>query len=159
VAGPTTPLGSELAADGCRLYLDEELRYSFHIPDGATVIPNDDATSGVTISGPEEDPDRWPQISISHPVNREDFHPPVDVDLVQWLTDHNLLPDERYEDAEIAGTAAIHLRHDRSLQSFAFDRYYFASGGQLFEIVIGHVGDREDWEVYNHFLMSFRFEQ
>jgi hypothetical protein len=81
------------------------------------------------------------------------------VDLVQWLTDHFLLGDERLPDVQIAGTTAIHLRHERSPQSYAHDRYYFAKSGQLFMVVIGHVADREDWELYSHFLESIQFEQ
>jgi putative hemolysin len=154
----TTAAASESAADGCRLYRNEALGYSFHVPQSATVSPNDDPLAGLTISGPATEPEGWPQIAISHPMNREDFRPPEDVDLAQWLTDHNLLGDERQEDVEIAGMIAVHLRHDRSPQSYAYDRYYFAARGQLYEIVIGHVADREDWEVYDHFLESFRSE-
>jgi hypothetical protein len=44
-------------------------------------------------------------------------------------------------------------------QSYAFDRYYFARSGQLFMILIGHVGDKEDWELYNYFLQNFQFDR
>ena len=81
------------------------------------------------------------------------------MDLLQWLADHYLLGDEqRMPDAQIAGTTAIHLRFERSPQSYAFDRYYFARAGQLYMIIIGHTGDREDWVLYDHFLESIQFE-
>jgi len=67
--------------------------------------------------------------------------------------------EERMPDVQIAGTTAIHLRHERSPQSYAFDRYYFARAGQLYMITIGHMGDKEDWELYNHFLQSIQFEK
>jgi hypothetical protein len=65
---------------------------------------------------------------------------------------------ERQADVQIAGTTAIHLRHDRSRQSFAYDRYFFAKSGQLYMIVVGHTGDNEDWEPYNRFLQSIVFD-
>ena len=92
-------------------------------------------------------------------VTVQNYRPPADADLLQWLTDHNLLGEERMPDVQIAGTTAVHLRHERSPQSYAFDRYYFARSGQLYMIVIGHVGDKEDWEIYNHFLQNFQFEK
>jgi hypothetical protein len=66
--------------------------------------------------------------------------------------------DELAPEVQIAGTTAIHLRHDRSPQSYAFDRYYFARAGQLYMILIGHTGDKEDWTLYDHFLQSFQFD-
>jgi hypothetical protein len=155
---PTPSGASEFAEDGCEIYRNGTLGYTFHIPQDANVSPNEDLLSGVNISGTADDPGGWPQIMVNHPQTREDFRPPEDVDLAQWLMDHNLLGDDRLEDVEIAATTAIHLRHDRSPQSYAFDRYFFAVRGQLYEIVIGHVADVEDWEVYTHFLGSFRFE-
>jgi hypothetical protein len=67
--------------------------------------------------------------------------------------------DERLPEVQIAGTTAIHLRHERSPQSYAFDRYYFARAGQLYEVTVVHTGDKEDWELYNHFLQSIQFER
>jgi hypothetical protein len=78
--------------------------------------------------------------------------------LDQWLKDHSMMGDDRMADVEIGGTTAVHLRHDRSPQSYANDRYYFARGGQLYMIVIGHAGDREDWNLYDRFLQSFQFD-
>jgi hypothetical protein len=100
------------------------------------------------------------QITVSYPRDRDDYHPPEGVDLRQWLKDHFLIgSDEGVPDVQIAGTTAIHLRHERSPQSYAFDRYYFAWAGQLYEVTIGHQGDKEDWELYNHFLQSIQFEK
>ena len=79
--------------------------------------------------------------------------------LDKWLTDHNLVGDERLPDLLIAGTIAIHFQHDRSPQSYAYDRYYFAKSGQLYMVVIGHSEDKEDWELYNHFLESIQFSR
>jgi hypothetical protein len=78
---------------------------------------------------------------------------------------HNLLSaggnqstsEIRQPDTQIAGMLAIHTRFERSPQSYAYDRYYFAKSGQLYMIVISHSGDKEDWEVYNRFLESIQF--
>jgi putative hemolysin len=154
---PASP--EDVASDGCRLYRNEALGYQFHYPAQAEVIQNDEPLRSITIAGPVMDGESWPQITISHPADRQDYRPFEGADLETWLTEHNLLGDERQADLLIAGVPAIHLRHERSPQSYAYDRYYFAKSGQLYMIVIGHSGDKEDWELYNHFLESFRFEQ
>ncbi len=97
-------------------------------------------------------------MTISHPSYNPKFRPAAGTNLNTWLTDHYLLGDTRLDDVIIAGENAVHLRHERSPQSFAYDRYYFAPNGQLFMITIGHVGDREDWILYNQFLASFQFD-
>ena len=147
----------EEASDGWNIYRNEELGYSFHYPAYTAVTMNADPHKSLTISGLLVENENWPQITISHPRDRAEYRPPADADLLQWLTDHFLLGEVRMPDVQIAGTTAIHLRHERSPQSYAFDRYYFARSGQLYMIVIGHVGDKEDWEVYDHFLENFQF--
>ncbi len=149
---------SDTASDGCKIYRNAELGYSFHYPADAEIVTNDDPLHGITVVGPEKDGERWPVISISHPADREDFRPPENGDLFQWLTDHNLLGEARKADIQIAGITAVHFRHERSPQSPADDRYYFARQGQLYLIIIGHTGGREDWPFYNHFLESFSFD-
>lgn len=158
VADPSPTPSTEFAEDGCRIYRNEELGYSFHYPADARIEANDDPLGGISIIGPVENGESWPFFTISHPRDRDEYRPPEDVDLLAWLTDHYLLGDERAPDVQIAGTTAIHLRHERSPQSYAFDRYYFTRAGQLYMIVIGHTGDREDWRLYNHFLESIQFK-
>ena len=119
----------------------------------------DGSPNSLAVSGTSPDNEFWPQFTINAPADRQDFNPPEDAVLEEWLASHNLLPDERQPDTSIAGTTAIHLRHERSPQSYAFDRYYLAHSGRLYEIVIGHVGDHEDWELYNRFLESFAFTE
>lgn len=148
----------EIASDGCKIYRDETLGYSFHYPADAQIITNDEPLKSISVEGALVNSEHWPQYTISHPSDREEYRPPEDVDLAQWLADHNLLGDVRLTDVQIAGTTAIHLRHDRSPQSYAYDRYFFAKSGQLYMIVIGHAGDKEDWNLYDHFLESFQFE-
>lgn len=94
---------------------------------------------------------------IAHPSDREEYRPPEGTDLYQWLSDHYMLGEERLADEQIAGNTAIHFRHARSPQSYAFDTYYFARAGQLYQINIGHSSENEDWELNNRFLQSFRF--
>lgn len=160
VTEPVPTATSKVASDGWQVYRNAELGYSFDYPADAEIIIDDEPKRSISITGPLVDNEYWPLITISHPRDRDDYHPPEGVDLRQWLTDHFLIGgDEGMPDVQIAGTTAIHLRHERSPQSFAFDRYYFAWAGQLYEVTIGHQGDREDWELYNHFLQSILFEK
>jgi uncharacterized protein len=153
------------ADDGWKTYQNKDLGYSFQYPGDATIETADDPLKTLTISGPLAAGEHWPQINISHPTDREDYRPPEGTDLEKWLIDHNLLMagsgqptgEARQADTQIAGTTAIHTRHARSPQSYAYDKYYFARGGQLYIVVILHVGDREDWGVYERFLASIRF--
>ena len=157
---PTEPAptgATEIASDGWKVYRNTELGYSFHYPADAIIINNDDPLKSLAIIGPVTGSDNWPQFTISHPTDREDYRPPEGADLVKWLTDHYLLSDNRQPDVKIAGATAIHTRHERSTQSYAYDRYSFTRSGQLYMIVIGHAGDKEDWDLYNHFLESIRF--
>lgn len=132
--------------------------YAFEAPADAEIELRAD-WPGVAITGPLTNNERWPQIIISHPADREDYRPPPGVDLAAWMTERELVVGRRLADATIGGERAIHTRFDRSPQSFAVDRYFFARGGRLYTIVIGHAGDREDWALYQHFLDSFHFLQ
>jgi hypothetical protein len=152
---PAPTASAELASDGWKVYRNGEFGYSFHYPADATIVMNDDPVGGMTIVLPQN----GPQFYISHPSDREEYRPPEGVDLAKWLSDHYLSGEKRLPDTHIAGTKAIHFRHDRSPQSYADDRYFFAKDGQLYLIIIGHAEDKEDWEVYNQFLDSFRFDQ
>jgi putative hemolysin len=155
---PAPTATAKVGGDTWKTYENAELGYRFEYPSDAEIVPNDDPLKSISIIGPLVDDEYWPQITISHPGDREDFHPPEDADLQQWLIDHSLIGvKQQLPDAHIAGTTAIHLRHDRSPQSYAFDQYYFAKAGQLYAIVIGHMGDKEDWALYNRFLESFQF--
>ncbi len=158
LGGAETSSTDEIASDGCKIYRNEGFGYSFHYPADAQIITNDEPLKSISVIGPLLDGENWPQFTLTHPSDREDYRPPENADLVQWLADHNLLADVRLTDVQIAGTTAIHLRHDRSPQSYAYDRYYIAKSGQLYMIVIGHAGDKEDWPLYNHFLESFQFK-
>lgn len=158
-AEPLPTAAAEFASDGCRIYRNQELGYSFHYPADAQITTNDEPLKSISIAGSVVAGESWPQFTISHPGDREDYCPPIDVDLEEWLIDHNLLADMRQPDMQIAGATAIHGRHDRSPQSYAYDRYFFAKSGQLYMLVIGHTGDREDWDLYNHFLQSIQFEE
>jgi putative hemolysin len=156
-----------LAPDGCLLYQDAALGYSFHYPADATIEWADEPLRSLTITGPLVAENNWPLIGVSHPADRPEYRPPEGADLAAWLSENRLLAadaqepaaEARQADTVIAGTLAIHTRFERSPQSFAYDKYFFARAGQLYQIVILHTGDKEDWEVYDHFLQSFTFEQ
>jgi putative hemolysin len=148
----------EIASDGWKIYRNEELGYSFHYPVNTKISMNDEPLKSISIV-PEKDGEGWPSIGISHPRDREEYRPPEGTDLLKWLTDHNLLGEVQSQSIQIAGTTAIHFRHERSPQSYAFDSYFFTHADQLYMITIGHTEDKEDWELYNHFLESFKFEK
>lgn len=140
--------------------------YTFHFPAEAIIEPGHDPVQTVTIRGLLIDDEYWPIIFISHPQDNDDYRIPPGVELVNWLTEQNLLmtgdiepaAKVRLEDVEIDGMTAVHTRFNRSPQSYAFDKYYFAHNGQIYTIVIIHTADKEDWEIYNHLLESFHFE-
>ena len=148
---------AELAEDGWKIYRNDTLGYTFHYPADAIIEFADDPNRTLTIVGPMVDDEHWPMIMVNHPGDRDDYRPPEGVDLVQWLTDQNLLVNARLADRQIAGTVAVHTRLDRSPQSYAFDTFTFAHAGQLYSIVILHTGDKEDWSLYDRFLDSFTF--
>jgi putative hemolysin len=154
----SAPASIEPAGDGWNVYHSDAFGYSFRYPEDAQIEFIDDPLHSISIIGPEQDGERWPQISISHPSDRADYRPPEGTNLAQWLTDNYLFGDTRLPDVQIAGTTAIHLRHDRSPQTYAYDRYYFARAGQLYMVLINHAGDKEDWQLYNHFLENLRFD-
>lgn len=159
--GECGPSGSSLqptdeVVDGWKTYRNDALGYSFQYPADSRVEVADNPLKSLSISGPGLGEEFW---SISHPGDREEFRPPQDVDLEQWLIDHYLVGEKRMPDTQIAGTLAIQYRHDRSPQSPAADRFYFAKEGQLYEVLIGHGSETEDWELNNRFLQSIRFDE
>ena len=145
-------------ADEWQVYQYQQAGYRFNLPPGAVVEVGDDPLRSLTISGTSAAEEFWPQISLSHPADRGEFRPPEGTDLENWLESYNLLAGERMPDRIIAGATAIHLRHNRSPQSFANDRYFFLHDGQLYMLVIGHVADQEDWVIYDRFIDSIAFE-
>jgi putative hemolysin len=147
---------SDYGSQGWKIYRDEALGYSFHYPADPLISIDDEPKKSLSISGPGMGSEFW---GIAHPSDREEYRPPENADLLQWLTDHYLLGENRMPDEQIAGTTAIHFRHERSPQSYAFDQYFFAHAGQLYQISIGHSAETEDWELNNRFLQSFQFDQ
>ena len=142
--------------DGWKTYRNESLGYSFQYPADAQIGEDDNPLNSLSLSGGGMGEEFW---SISHPGDRDEFRPPEDADLFQWLTDHYLVGENRQPDTQIAGALAIHYRHERSPQSYADDRYFFAKDGQLYMVLIGHGSETEDWELNNQFLQSIRFDE
>ncbi len=139
---------------GWKTYTNETLGYSFSYPASAQVTINDEPLKSLFISGGSMGNETW---GIAHPADRADYRPALDVDLLQWLKDNYLIGENQQPDQVIAGMTAIHFRHQASPQSYAFDQYYFAHAGQLYQITIGHGSPNEDWELDNRFLQSFQF--
>lgn len=151
-------VSNEIAADGCQVYRHPSLGYSIHLPIEANMVSSGDPHKTMTIQGPLVNNEFWPVIYINHPSDREAYLPPIGVELSEWLKEYDLLIGTRMDDLTIAGETTLHLRQEASPQSFASDSYYFAKDGQLFNIVILHVGGKEDWNIYDHILNSFQFD-
>lgn len=145
------------AEDGCKVYSNETLGYSFHFPKDTVITSASDPKKTLTIQGPLVDGDYFPMIYINHPFDRTEFSIPAGWEMEEWLVENNLLSGEWDKDVLIAGEPAIHQRHPRSEQSYASDHYFFAKNGGIYNIVILHTGDKEDWTLYNHFLESITF--
>jgi putative hemolysin len=147
------------AEDGWNLIHNEKMGYSLQFPADARITENDDPSHSFTIQGPIVDDEYWPVIFIAHPSDAEDYLLPEGYDLEEWLSTHNLIDAENYEVTQIAGTPAVHTRFvSKSGQSYNFDHYFFAHNNQLYSIVILHTAGKEDWEVYNRILESFKFD-
>jgi putative hemolysin len=145
----------ELSADGWIIFRDTATGLVFDSPPDTRLERSSGNPSSLTITGV----DGWPSFTINLPTGRENWNVPPGTDLAQWLVDNNIFADPRAADVQIAGEQAVHTRFERSPQAFADDRYFFAHNGQLYMIIIGHQDDKEDWELYNRFLGSFRFEK
>ncbi|MGE5122991.1 MAG: DUF333 domain-containing protein [Acidobacteriaceae bacterium] len=146
---------AEYDSQGWKIFTEETLGYSFHYPPDVQVVISDEPKRALSLEGSGLGSESW---SVAHPQNMAEYRPPQDADLWQWLSDHNMLGEERLADEQIAGTTAIHFRHAASPQSYAFDSYFFAQRGQLYLITIGHASNVEDWELNNRFLQSFQFD-
>ncbi len=156
---PEVPAPTPTAmVEAWQTYHNPSFGYRLFYPMDTKIVMNDNPLQGFSIVGPEKDGESWPVISISHPLDLEAYRPKEGTHLLQWLTDHHMLGANRKANVQIAGATAIHFRQDRSPQPYALDTYYFARAGQLYQIVIGHTGDKEDWGLYNRFLQSIQFE-
>ncbi len=153
---PSSTATAEYDSLGWKIYRDDALGFSFHYPADALITVDAEPKKSLSISGPGMGSEFW---GIAHPSDMPEYRPPEEVDLLQWLTDHYLVGENRLPDEQIAGTTAIHYRHERSPQSYAFDQYFFAHAGQLYQISLGHSSETEDWELDNRFLQSFQFDQ
>jgi putative hemolysin len=155
---PGTPMTPTVSPEGneqaWKTFTNDQLGYSFSYPSSAKVSLNDDPLQGLYISGEGMGAESW---TVAHPSSLREYLPDIGTDLLQWLTDYNLLGEARQPDKLIAGTTAIHFRHAASPQSYAFDQYYFAHSGQLYQVTIGHSSEVEDWELNERFLESFQF--
>jgi hypothetical protein len=141
--------------EGWNAYTNERFGYTLKYPGDATLLESLQGT-GIQITGPLVDNERWPFLEVSH-FDSDFYHPPAGTDVAQWVTQSVLAYDEIDTGAEIAGLPAAHLTTNATEQSYGFDEYYVIKDGQLFRINILHAGGQQDWEVYNGFLQSFTF--
>jgi putative hemolysin len=142
--------------EGWQSYENEKFTYTLQYPPDATLLESPQGT-GVQITGPLVDNERWPIIEITH-FDSDFYHPPAGTDVAQWVSDFVLAYDEIDTGAVIAGLPAVHLTTNATEQSYGYDEYYVIKGGQLFRINIIHAGGQEDWNLYNAFLGSFSFK-
>lgn len=136
-----------------REYSNDKLGYTVSYP-GICNVMGDDLDKSVNFTGPLEDNEWWPSMTIAH--NDSDFYrPPMGTDVAEWVLK---FPELKNGDKiTIAGLPALHFVQERSPQSYATDYYYFIKDTQLYQIVLVHTADRQDWPLYNKFLASFQF--
>ena len=149
VEQPSTP------SEGWQAHTNERFGYTLEYPGDATLLESPQET-GIQISGPLVGNERWPILEVLH-YDSGFYHPPAGTDAAQWVMQFVLAYDEIDAGVEIADLAAVHLRTEATERSYASDEYYVIKGDQLFRISILHTDGREDWDLYNKFLQSFRF--
>jgi len=134
-------------------YNNKILGYSIDYPTIVNIMGNN-LDQRVEFTGPLSNNEWWPNISISHYSN--DFYRPADdVDVVDWVKP---FPEYRIgEDISIAGLKTVHYVQDKTPQAWAADYYYFINDNQLYNIIITHTNDKQDWQLYNRILDSFSF--
>jgi putative hemolysin len=137
-------------------YENRTFAYTLQYPADATLQDSPQGT-GVQITGPLVDNERWPIIEITH-FDSDFYHPPQGTDVAQWVIDFVPAYDEIDTAAVIAGLPAVHLTTYATEQSYGYDEYYLIKGEQLFRINIIHAAGQENWNLYNAFLGSFRFK-
>jgi putative hemolysin len=147
-----------LAEDGCKIYSNDILGYSFHFMADALIISKEDPMSTVTVQGPLVDDEYWPMIFFNHPYDQPEYLITEDADLEEWMEENNLLVGERLADRTIAGESAVHLRQETIEQAYPSDLFFFERDGQLYSVVFLHTGNQEDWTLYEHFLESIVFD-
>jgi hypothetical protein len=144
------------STEGWQSYENLTFAYSLQYPADATLQESPQGT-GVQITGPLVDNERWPIIEITH-FDSDFYHPPAGTDVAQWVTEFVPVYDEIDTAAVIAGLPTVHLTTNATQQSYGYDEYYVSKGDQLFRINITHAGGQEDWNLYNGFLGSFSFK-
>ncbi len=102
--------------------------------------------------------ENWPVFFINFPCDREEYQPPAEINQEQQLTDHNLLIGERQHDLTIGDEPAIHIAMRNVQLSYPSTTFFFAHNGQLYSAVFHHTGNREDWNLYDHFLENIQGE-
>lgn len=158
-AMPTITPTPVFADDGCLIYHNSELGYTFHYPSNAMITAENSTANGVKITGQMVGDEYWPVIYFNHPTDLMEYSVPYEFDLEKWLLGAGLLSGERMADTTVAGLLAIHLRHDHGSQAYDDDQYFFAHNGRLYSVVFLHTGGKKDWDFYNHFLENVQFEK
>jgi len=153
LVGPTAP-----PAEGWVAFLDADLGLRFEYPETADVIVTGEANSVLNIRGPMTGYDYWPMIFVNLPIGSAATPVPPGADLGQWLVDNNLLWWERMPDVQIAGITAVHMHIPPREEAYESDVYYFVHDGFLYSIILLHTNNMQDWDLYNHFLESIRFD-
>jgi hypothetical protein len=90
------------------------------------------------------------------------FNPPQGTDLVEWINRNfsdmfEDIPDE--PNMDLNGIPAVRIVYPRSPQSPGFENIFVLNNDLLFEIGLLTVENKDDVELYNRMLSTFRFEK
>lgn len=135
-----------------RNYTNEKLGYGVSYPGICTV--STDLGQSVDFTGPLENNEWWPRITIAH-RDTDFYNPPAGTDVVEWVQKFPELKEGK--EVSIDGLTTLHFVQERSPQAYGADYYYFIKEGQLYQITLLHTADRQDWPLYDKFLESFTF--
>ena len=100
------------------------------------------------------------QFIVSHPASPV-FNPPQGTDLASWINKNfsdvfEDIPDE--PNMYLNGIPAVRILYPRSPQSPGFENIYVLYNDLLFEIHLLNLDNKDDVELYNRMLSTFRFE-
>ncbi len=138
-----------------REYNNSDLSYNLSYP-GICNIVGVDVNEQIDFICNWQGDATWPRFQISH-KDTDFYKPDSEATVAEWVKKH---PDFDIGDSiSIAGLETLHFIQNKTSETDAADYYYFIEDGQLYEVMILHVGDKKDQKLYDKFLSSINFDE